>query len=135
MGQHLYHCLNKNMKNKQKIKLTEADLHRVIKESVKNVLNEISINLIDKATNVAYKKAREGFGLYEPYNEIPHDSYHGKKFAQGEKFLKYRNNKLNKGDDNIGIAYIGDQLVLKNYKTGEILTKPCDSIEELEYEI
>lgn len=81
--------------------------------------------MADRAAHAAYKKAREGFGAYEPYNEIPHNSYHGKKFAQGEKFLQYRNDKLNMGDENIGIAYIGDQLVLKNYKTGKILTKPC----------
>ncbi|MBR5788100.1 MAG: hypothetical protein IKY35_05370 [Muribaculaceae bacterium] len=124
-----------NMKQKQVIRLNESDLHSIVKETVNKIMTEISTDLVDKAANSAYKKAREGFGLYEPYNEIPHDSYHGKKFAQGEKFLKYRNNRLNKGNEDIGIAYVGDQLVLKNYKTGKILTKPCDSIEELESEI
>ena len=32
---------------------------------------------------------------YATYDEIPNDSYHGKKFSQRKKFLKYRNNKLN----------------------------------------
>lgn len=35
---------------------------------------------------------------YATYDEIPNDSYHGKKFSQKKKFLKYRNNKLNKGN-------------------------------------
>ena len=120
----------KEIENKQIIKLSEARLRRIINESITKVLSEISINLADRAAGAAYKKAREGFGMYEPYNEIPHDSYHGKKIAQGEKFLTYRNNKLNRGDESIGIAYVGDQLVLRNYKTGKVLTKPCDSIEE-----
>ena len=120
---------------KKLVRLTEGDLHNIIKESVNKILTEISSDLADRAANSAYKKARYGFGMYDTYDEIPNDSYHGKKFAQGEKFLKYRNNKLNKGNDDIGIAYIGDKLVLKNYKTGKILTKPCVSIQELEYEI
>lgn len=98
-------------------------------------VNEVSAALADRAAEISYKKAREGFGKYENSDEIPHDSYHGKKFAQGEKFLKYRNNKLNKGQSEIGIYYEGDKIRLKNYKTGEFLTKPCDSIEELEYEL
>jgi hypothetical protein len=120
---------------KNKIRITESKLKQIVNESITKVLNEISAGMADRAANAAYKKAREGYGKYQLYNVIPHNSYHGKKFAQGENFLEYRNNKLNMGDENIGIAYIGDQLVLKNYKTGEILTKPCDSIEELEREI
>lgn len=123
------------MAKKQLVRLTEDDLQRVIEESVNKILAEISGDLADRAAHAAYKKAREGYGMYDSPSEIPHDSYHSKKFAQGEKFLKYRNNKLNKGNEDIGIAYVGDKLVLKNYKTGKILTKPCDSIQELENEI
>lgn len=120
---------------KNRIKMTESQLNRVIRESVNTVLNEISASLADKAAGAAYKKAREGFGAYEPYNEIPNDSYHGKKFAQGEKFMNYRHNKLSRGQNDVGIYYVGKQIALKNYKTGELLTKPCDSIEELENEL
>lgn len=123
------------MAKKQLVRLTEGDLQKVIEESVNKILTEISADLADRAAHSAYKKAREGFGMYDSYDEIPHDSFHGKKFAQGEKFLKYRNNKLNNGNNDIGIAYVGEKLVLKNYKTGELLTKPCDSIQELENEI
>lgn len=124
------------MKSKNnKIRLSESQLHKIIKESVNTVLNEISASLADKAAGAAYKKAREGFGMYEPYNEIPDNSYHGKKFNQGGKFLTYRNNKLNRGQSEIGIYYIGDQIALKNYKTGELLTKPCNSVKELEQEL
>ncbi len=123
------------MTKKQLVRLTESDLQRVIEESVNKILAEISGDLADRAAHAAYKKAREGYGMYDSPSEIPHDSYHGKKFAQGEKFLKYRDKKLNKGNKDIGIAYVGEKLVLKNYKTGEILTKPCDSIQELENEI
>ena len=102
---------------------------------LKEPINEISADLAFKAANSAYQKAREGYGKYNNTDEIPHDSYHGKKFAQGEKFLTYGRNKLNKGNNDVGIYYIGDKIALKNYKTGEFLTKPCNSIEELEFEI
>lgn len=102
---------------------------------LKEPINEISADLAFKAADSAYRKAREGYGKYNNTNEIPHNSYHGKKFAQGEKFLTYGRNKLNKGNNDVGIYYIGDKIALKNYKTGEFLTKPCNSIEELEFEI
>jgi hypothetical protein len=107
-----------------------------VKESVNRVLNEISANLADRAASKAYRIGREGYGKYEPHDEIPFNSPHGKKFAQGEKFLKYRGEKLG-SNDGIGIFYPnGDTsvAVLKNYNTGEIITKPCRSIKELEDE-
>lgn len=122
--------------DKKLIRLTEQDLHRIVKESVNRVLNEISANLADRAASKAYRIGREGYGKYEPNNEIPFDSPHGKKFLQGEKFLKYRDDKLGR-NDGIGIFYPnGDDsvVVLKNYNTGEIITKPCRSIKELEDE-
>lgn len=123
------------MAKKQLVRLTEGDLQRVIEESVNKILTEISADLAFKAADSAYQKAREGYGKYNNIDEIPHNSYHGKKFAQGEKFLTYGRNKLNKGNNDVGIYYIGDKVALKNYKTGELLTKPCDSIQELENEI
>lgn len=119
---------------KKVIRLTEGSLRQLVKKSVKLALNEISAGLADRAASAAYGKAREGFGKYEDPNEIPLNSYHGKKFNQGEKFLKYRNDKLG-GKSGVGIAYVGDRIVLKNYDTGEVLTKPCDSVEELEKEL
>ena len=122
--------------DKKLIRLTEQDLHRIVKESVNRLLNEISADLADRAARKAFRIAREGYGKYGPNNEIPFDSPHGKKFLQGERFLKYRNEKLG-GKDGIGIYYPnGDDsvIVLKNYNTGEIITKPCRSIKELEVE-
>lgn len=107
----------------------------MLKNPLKTILKEISAGLADKAAGSAYKKAREGFGEYENPNELPNDSFHGKKFNQGEKFLKYRNDKLSNEKNGVGIAYVGDKIVLKNYTTGEVLTKPCDSVEELETEL
>lgn len=121
---------------KRTIRLTETQLHRVINESVKRIINEVSADLADRAASAAYTKAREGFGKYGNGLEIPWNSPHGKKFLQGEKFLSYRNDKLGI-NDKIGIFYPnGDdsEMVLKNYETGEILTKPCSSIKELEDE-
>lgn len=119
---------------KKVIRLTEGSLRQLVKKSVKLALNEISAGLADRAASAAYGKAREGFGKYENPNEIPWNSYHGRKYKQGEKFLEYRNDKLG-GKSGVGIAYVGDRIVLKNYDTGEVLTKPCDSVEELEKEL
>lgn len=121
---------------KRRIRLTENDLHRIVKESVKKVLTEISADLAYRAANKAYRLGREGYGKYNPTNEIPFNSPHGKKFLQGEKFLTYGQEKLGI-NDGIGISYPnGDDsvMVLKNYNTGEIITKPCSSIKELEVE-
>ena len=41
---------------KQRIRLTESDLHRIVKESVDSVLNEISKDTVASAKNGAFKK-------------------------------------------------------------------------------
>ena len=41
---------------KKIIRLTESDLHRVIKESVTRIINEISTDTVDWAKDGAYKK-------------------------------------------------------------------------------
>lgn len=43
---------------KQVIRLTESDLHRMIKESVNQVLNELSSNTYEKAQEKAAKLGR-----------------------------------------------------------------------------
>jgi hypothetical protein len=116
------------LNNMQKIRLTESQLQNIIKEAV----NEISASLANRAASKAYQQAREGFGQY-PNGEIPFDSPHGKKFQQGEKFLKYRNNKLGIDKGNMIYYPNGDgsaiQLRDKNMKP---LTEPTDSFEDME---
>ena len=41
---------------KQTIRLTESDLHKIVKESVNRVLNEISLDTIDSANSQAIEK-------------------------------------------------------------------------------
>lgn len=130
--------------NKKLIRLTEQDLHRIVKESVNRILNEISdstinevsASLANRAASKALKIGREGFGKYGSYYDgIPFDSYHGKKYLQGNKFLKYFHEKLG-FDEGYRIYYLngtGDVMVLKD-PNGNICTKPCHSIEELEME-
>lgn len=111
-------------------------IRKIVSEALRKKLNEVSADLADRAAGKAYQFARQGYGKYNPHDEIPFDSPHGKKFLQGEKFLKYRNEKLG-GNDGIGIYYPnGDTsvMVLKNYNTGEVITKPCRSVKELEDE-
>lgn len=43
-------------KNKQVVKITETDLHDIIKEAVNSVINEISIDTVDSAAKAAKKK-------------------------------------------------------------------------------
>ena len=124
------------MRKKQTVRLTESQLMKMIDECVKQSINEVSAELADRAAGKAYKIGREGFGKYGKTDELPLDSPHGKKYQQGEKFLKYRNDKLG-GKHGIGIYYPnGDDsvMVLKNYDTGEIITGPCHSVAELESE-
>lgn len=58
---------NKNM-NKQRIRLTESDLHRVIKESVKRVLNELSYKTLADAAAAA--KDRES--IFKDSEDYPY---------------------------------------------------------------
>ena len=55
-----------------KIKLTESKLKQIVAESVKNVLNEISIDMLDRAEDAAREKGRD---------------------YQKDKFAKYGNKK------------------------------------------
>ena len=72
--------------------LTESKLRTIIREAVKNQINEISAGLAQNAANKAYSMGREGFNQYDEPNTIPAGSPHWKKFMQGERFQKYVNN-------------------------------------------
>ena len=52
---------NKNM-NKKLIRLTESDLHRIVKESVNKVLNEVQLNELDPRTYASYADKRQAQG-------------------------------------------------------------------------
>ena len=45
---------------KQKIRLTESDLHRIIKESVKQVLSELDWRTYQSAAEKSMKQSRNG---------------------------------------------------------------------------
>ena len=77
--------------NKKIVRLTESDLHRIVKESVDRVLNEIS----DDTLLRAHKKAVDDYNdaiARSPYwddwdNEYPEeDKYYNKRRRQIEKF-------------------------------------------------
>lgn len=119
---------------RNRIRLSESQLHRVIEESVRTVINEISASLADKSAGKALSIGSEGFDIYGK-DGIPQDSYHGAKYRQGQRFLQYRNKKLGI-DKGYSIYYpdgTGDVMVLKD-PDGNICTKPCHTIEELEME-
>ena len=70
---------NNNIKNmKQVIRLTESDLHRVIKESVNNILSELDWKTYKTAANKIRDKKSEyvdGEGDFWNYNERRKDDY------------------------------------------------------------
>lgn len=50
---------NQNMAKKQLIRLTEGDLHKIIEESVKNILTELDWRTYANASHESLKKSRE----------------------------------------------------------------------------
>ena len=54
---------------KKRIRLTENDLHRIVKQSVNRVLNEISIDTLQKAQDKAYDKYDSMWPDDEDYDE------------------------------------------------------------------
>ena len=50
------------MAKKQVIKLTEGDLHRIIKESVERIINEAQLNELDPRTYASYAQKRAAQG-------------------------------------------------------------------------
>ena len=116
----------KNRYNKKVVKITESDLRLIVNEAV----NEISAAMSDRAASAAYKKARS--------NGYPITGDYYKKYMQGDKFLKYRNDKLSKGRNNVGLYYHFEdpdkKISLADYTNGnvKVITDPASSIAELE---
>ena len=50
---------NKNMSTKQLIRITENELHKIIKESINNILTELDWRTYDSAGQKALKKSKE----------------------------------------------------------------------------
>lgn len=77
---------NENMKNMQKIRLNEAQLRNVIKESVKKVLKEISTD----TAIAAHKKAQSDIDNYE-FDWDDYEAMHkyDRRKRQADAFAKY----------------------------------------------
>lgn len=71
---------------KQIIKLTENELHNIIKESVNNILSELDWRTADIAHKQAMSKANDNH-----YNKYQRAKY----LRQGKNFEKYRDDKFN----------------------------------------
>ena len=84
---------NKNMK-KQVIRLTEGDLHRIIKESVNNVLSELDWRTYASAADKAWEKSRNASTPEE--KELRQN--------QSSLFYNHTNRKLEKQYDGINLA-------------------------------
>lgn len=118
-----------------KYRLTENKLRTIIREAVKNQINEISAGLAQNAANKAYSMGREGYNQYDEPNTIPAGSPHWKKFMQGERFQKYVNNIFDYDKGNYIYYPNGDgSLMVVRNANGEDLTKPCTSLNDLERE-
>ena len=73
---------------KRTIRLKEAELKRMISESVRRVLNEVSTNTAISA----HKKAQSDIDDYEWGDDNDYDKYH-KRQRQADKFADYAQNK------------------------------------------
>ena len=73
---------------KNSIRLTESQLHRVIKESVKKALNEISVGTAISA----HKKAQSDIDDYEWGDDNDYDKYLRRQ-RQADTFADYAQNK------------------------------------------
>lgn len=72
--------------NKKHIRLTEEDLHRIVKESVNRVLNELSTPTIVNAKNAAMNAYKD---------EIKHGRYGDKRMRQMSAFNDEYNRRTN----------------------------------------
>ena len=79
---------------KQRIRLTESDLHRIIKESVKKVLNEVGY------TDKYYKLGGGYDGYYSAAAHHSKDEEEQKKFRKQAMRGYYLDNKLHKHNNN-----------------------------------
>ena len=72
--------------NKKLIRLTESDLHRIVKESVNKVLNQLSTPIIVRSKRVA---------LNAYNNECSRGGYGDKRMRQMKAFNDEYNNRTN----------------------------------------
>jgi hypothetical protein len=78
---------------KKMIRLTEGDLHRIVKESVNRILNELSSDTIDSAREKAEKKYKDISSKNGPLSPM---GQHAK--AQADKFKKAYSEEYQKGN-------------------------------------
>ena len=71
--------------NKKRIRLTEQDLHRIVKESVKRVLKETSDNLVTRAYQ---KSLRRGNEKHYPKFRDELDRRYSNQFMDNDGFYK-----------------------------------------------
>lgn len=83
------------------IKLTENELHNLIKESVKSILSELDTNTLKYARDKAMEK------MNNAPSEVQRD-YHEKQYNSFTKGLKRRENELYDGVNSDNYQYPGD---------------------------
>jgi hypothetical protein len=86
---------------KQIIRLTEGDLHSLIKESVKSILSELDTNTLKYARDKAMEKMRTA------PSEVQRE-YHEKQYDNFNRGLKRRENELYDGVNSNNYQYPGD---------------------------
>ena len=79
---------------KQKIKLTESDLHRIIKESVKQVLSELDWRTYQSAAEKSMKQSHNGDlspqeRAFNKNRSYEFDNYADKKFRNKHGMSRY----------------------------------------------
>ena len=79
---------------KQKIKLTESDLHRIIKESVKQVLSELDWRTYQSAAEKSMKQSHNGDlspqeRTFNKNRSYEFDNYADKKFRNKHGMSRY----------------------------------------------
>jgi hypothetical protein len=103
------------MAKKQLIRLTESDLHRIIKESVNNILSELDYKTYANAEKEASKRAdanywrdkgEKGFGVY---NKAAHERMRADRFGKHAQNAFDRDYGYKTGDywDSEGYAEVG----------------------------
>ena len=84
---------------KRKIRLTESDFHRIVKESVKRVLNEVSTDTLHKA----YQKSKDLTNKLSNLSRDPKDQRRFRqKHAFGNELEKRHSNEISAIDPDYG---------------------------------
>ena len=95
---------------KKLIRLTESDLHRIVKESVSKIVTEVNLNLAKAAGNKAYSKEREL--SKDPYNN---EKEIKKLHRQQRTFDDYISKHISKNKTPFGVIAL-----FKNLTDGDI---------------